>query len=142
MQKLNSICLFLWFLAPVTGSEVTALGEGISPEATETVRRVAAKEKLKKDPQSVVLYAMGLCCPSCAIGVRKKVSKLDFVDRSRFNHGVELDTKTQLVTVATSEAKQVDFKSLSLAIEDAGYDPVRSYHLENGELRHTSLAAD
>lgn len=142
MQKLSSVCLFLWFLAPIMSSEAIALGEEVSPEATESVRRVAAKEKLKKEPQSVVLYARGLCCPSCAIGVRKKVRKLDFVDRSRFNQGVELDTKTQLVTVAIGEAKTVDFKSLSLAIEDAGYDPVRSYRLSDGELLHASLAAD
>ncbi len=142
MKKLSLVNFFLMVLVPLTSSDVFALEEDVSSEATESVRVVAAKEKLIKEPGSVVLYAKGLCCPSCAIGVRKKVSKLDFVDRSRFKQGVKLDTKTQLVTVAIAEAKKADFNALSLAIEDAGYDPVRSYSLEDGGLLITPLAAD
>lgn len=142
MKTLKLVFLCLTILAPLTSSEVFALGEDVSPEATEAVRVAAAKEKLNNEPDSVVLYAQGLCCPSCAIGVRKMVSKLDFVDRKRFNKGVELDTKTQLITVAIADSKTADFKSLSEAIYDAGYDPIRSYQLENGELLNAPLAVE
>ena len=113
-----------------------------NPEATEEVRVAAASEKLNKEADSVVIYAKGLCCPSCAIGVRKMVSRLDFVDRKRFNKGVDLDTKAQLITVAIVEAKSPNFKSLTEAILDAGYDPVRSYNLKDGLLLKEPLAAD
>ena len=114
---------------PVFGLEaVTTL------EANEAVRLVSAREKLSNEPDSVILYAKGLCCPSCAIGIRKHISKLDFVDRKRLNKGVDLDAKTQLVTVAVLEAKKVDYPLLGKAVRRAGYDPVRVYKLENGDL--------
>ena len=113
-----------------------------NPEATEEVRVAAASEKLNKEADTVVIYAKGLCCPSCAIGVRKMVSRLDFVDRKRFNKGVDLDTKAQLITVAIAEAKSPNFKSLTEAILDAGYDPVRSYNLKDGLLLKGPLSAD
>ena len=113
-----------------------------NPEATEEARMAAASEKLNKEADIVVIYAKGLCCPSCAIGVRKMVSRLDYVDRKRFNNGVDLDTKTQLITVAITESKKVDLDSFSKAIFEAGYDPVRSYQLKKGKLLHTPLTMD
>ncbi len=60
---------------------VTSVAAEVSPEVSEDERRVAAQELLEKEPKTAVLYVQGLCCPSCAIGIRKKVSKLAFVDR-------------------------------------------------------------
>jgi copper chaperone CopZ len=117
-----------------------ALGENVSPEASEATRLASAKEKLDAESDTVILYARGLCCPSCAIGVRKMISKLDFVDRQRFNKGVELDTKTQLVTVAISSGIQADFDSLAKAINKAGYDPEKAYFLENSAFATRSIA--
>jgi copper chaperone CopZ len=117
-----------------------ALGENVSPEASEATLLASAKEKLDAESDTVILYARGLCCPSCAIGVRKMISKLDFVDRQRFNKGVELDTKTQLVTVAISSGIQADFDSLAKAINKAGYDPEKAYFLENSAFATRSIA--
>ena len=141
MRPMKLLILLLAVVVPLTTSNVFALGGDVSPEATEEVRMLAAKEKLSKEPDSVVLYAKGLCCPSCAIGVRKLISKLDFVDRSRFNKGVELDTKIQLVTVAIGKGKKADFKSLTQAVQSAGYDPVKAYKLEEGKLLSEALVA-
>jgi len=141
MKTIKLLFLFLAVLVPQTTSNVYALGDDVSPEATEEVRQVAAKEKLGSEPGSVVLYAKGLCCPSCAIGVRKMIGKLDFVDRGRFNKGVDLDTKTQLVTVAIGDGEKPDLNSLSQAVWSAGYDPVRAYKLKNGKLLSEALAA-
>lgn len=110
------------------------MADNPNPEATEEVRLVSAKEKLAAKPGSVVLYAKGLCCPSCSIGVRKFVSRLDFVDTSLSNKGVYLDAKTQLVTVALSNDKEVDFASLAKAVDMAGYDPVRAYFFTDSEF--------
>ena len=114
----------------------------VNPEATEAVRVVAAKEKLNAESDTVVVFAKGLCCPSCAIGVRKMISRLDFVDRDRFNKGVDLDTKVQLITVAIEDKKTPDYTSLTEAILDAGYDPVHSYSLKDGTLSTEPLMAD
>ena len=142
-MKTLKIALFLIAgLFSASTPTVFALEEDVSPEATEEIRIVAAKDKLSKEPSTVVVYAKGLCCPSCSIGVRKLISRLGFVDRSRFNKGVDLDTKVQLVVVAIAETKTADLKSLSEAVLDAGYDPVRSYRLKDGILLTEPLAAD
>lgn len=140
MRVSNFVSLLFAATALLLCVKAFALGEDVSPEATEEVRLAAAKAKLSSESDTVVLYARGLCCPSCAIGIRKKVSKLDFVDRSRFKKGVELDTKTQLVTVAVAEGREADHDSLAKAIDDAGYDPERVYFLENDGVSLRSIA--
>lgn len=106
----------------------------VSPEVGEEVRRTAAADRLKKEPKTAVLYVKGLCCPSCAIGIRKKVSKLAFVDRDQFNKGVDLDAKTQLVQIGLKPGSTVDKPALSKAIDAAGYEPVHLYVYKQGEL--------
>lgn len=142
MSNILSLKLLTFAAIAVLASAVTfAIDEDISPEAKESDRRVAAEAKLKAESSSVTLYAKGLCCPSCSIGVRKMVSKLDFVDRNRFNKGVELDTKMQLVSVAVREGANVNYDSLATAVEKAGYDPVRAYSIDDGALKTQSLVA-
>jgi copper chaperone CopZ len=117
----------------------TADRNAAAPEASQEVRIKAAKEKLKAQPSAVSLYVKGLCCPSCAIGVRKKIGKLDFVDKKRFTKGVQLDTKTQLATVALKKGKSPDAAALAKAVKDSGYDPVNLYLLKDGKLKIESL---
>ena len=121
----------------------SALGEDVNPEVSEDIRIKSAQEKLAATPSIVVLYAEGLCCPSCAIGVRKKVSRLSFVDRKRFNNGVDLDAKTQLVSVAvTASLDESGIASLSQSVWDAGYTPVRSYTMAGDEVISTPLPGE
>ena len=110
------------------------------PEAPESTRKAAAAEILKKTPDAVLVYAKGLCCQSCGIGVRKKVGKLNFVDVFRFNTGVELHPQTQLATVAIKKGMKARGKALGQAIDDAGYDPVNLYTMKAGKLVVTSIA--
>ena len=113
-----------------------------NPEASQEVRNTAVVEKLKATSGTVAVYAQGLCCPSCAIGVRKKVSGLPFVDQARLEKGIELDAKTQLVTIALKPGAKVDAKALSKAIVDAGYEPVHLYRLDGGKLITKKIAAN
>lgn len=110
-------------------------------EASEAARTAAAKQKLQAQPDAALLYVKGLCCASCAIGIRKKVAKLDFVDKKQFKKGVELDAKTQLVTIGLRKGKAVDNKALAKAIVDAGYDPVHLYALTGDAVTTTPFAA-
>ena len=110
------------------------------PEAPESARKTAAVEILKKSPDTVLIYAKGLCCQSCGIGVRKKVGKLSFVDVFRYNTGVELHPQTQLATIAIKKGKKANGKSLGEAIDAAGYEPVNLYQLKRGKLVVSSIA--
>ena len=110
------------------------------PEISEKKRIVAATAKLKAAPGTVLVFAKGLCCESCAIGIRKKVQKLDFVDTSKPKKGIDLDAKTQLVTIVMKKGASVDMKALDKAIKDAGYDAVKLYELTSAKkLKSTSF---
>lgn len=127
--------LTLSFAAPL------AFAKGPNPEATQEVRNTAALDTLKGTSDVVAVYAQGLCCASCAIGVKKKVRGLEFVDLDRLDEGVKLDAKTQLVTIALKKGQNVDAKMLTQAIKDAGYEPIHLYTLKGGKLNTEKLAS-
>ena len=113
-----------------------------NPEISGDARRIAAEKVLSENDSVLTVYVKGLCCPSCAIGIRKKVSKLDFVDPKRLSKGVTLDTKTQLATIAIKGYKKVELSALAQAIRDAGYDPFHVYQLDKGRLITTEIPQD
>ena len=114
----------LTFLMGCGGALPTKPSQKVYAEASVDVRNRVASEVLNDRPTVVLLYARGLCCPSCAIGVRKTVSRLSFVDRDKPNDGVELDPKHQLVEVSVKKGQSAVASDLWQAIMDAGYDPV------------------
>ena len=113
------------------GNTAIQSSPNLFPEARVEVRNKEAAEVLKKRPEVILIYARGLCCPSCSIGVRKTVSRLDFVDRDKPSRGVLLDPKHQLVEVSVIEGKTVTLPKLWQAIIDAGYDPITVFR--NGD---------
>ena len=105
------------------------------PEAKQEERVKAATEVLQKEKGVALLYVKGLCCPSCAIGVRSKLSKLKFVDKKRFKKGIDMDPKTQLVTVALKEGRAIDQDEIEKKVDDAGFDAMEWYTLEGDALK-------
>ena len=123
-------------------SNTANAGREVYREATEDVRRAAAEQRLAGQTDLVVVYARGLCCLSCAIGIRTKVKKLDFVDRERLEQGVELDAQTQLVTIAIQPGETVDPAALAVAIDRAGYEPERLYMIQDDAFVDQPLTLD
>ena len=109
-------------------------------EATQDVRDVEVKAKLKAQPKAVLIYAKGLCCPSCAIGVRKMLSRLSFVDTEKANSGIDLDAKHQLVTITLKEGTKADLKALATAVDEAGYEPVHAYAWQDNKVVTSNLS--
>jgi len=134
LQALVALLAVLWFTPAAQALKP-------NPEVAQDVRDAAALKKLKATPNTVAVYAKGLCCMSCAIGIRKKVSGLEFIDRSRLNQGVELDAKTQLVTLAVNANQRVNPAAISKAVDAAGYVPVHLYMLrDDGQLATAALS--
>ncbi len=105
------------------------------PEVSRDVRAKAALVKLKKEKQVALLYVKGMTCPSCAIGIRVKLSKLDFVDGNRFKRGVDMDVNSQLLTVALKEGAQPNWQLIDQQIDGAGYIAVEWFSMEKGKLK-------
>lgn len=131
-----------WLVALVVTSlvAVSAKSADGDPDVKQEVRNVAAVKLLKARKDVSLLYVRGLVCPSCSIGIRVKVGKLPFVDSTRYKRGIELDTKTQLLTVALLPGVKADAKLLGKAIADAGYDPIEWYSLASEKLESHPFA--
>ena len=110
------------------------------PDAKQEVRDIAAIKLLKERKDISLAYVKGLVCPSCALGIRIKVGKLQIVDSARYKRGVDMDAKTQLITVAILPGLKADVESLSKAITAAGYDPIERYTIQGGKLKSHPFA--
>ena len=109
-------------------------------EISQEERVKVALSLLKKSPNTVQVYARGLICETCGIGVRKKLQRLDFVDSKKSQKGILLNVKSQLVSIAIKDGSSVNAGEITEAIKKAGYDPVTLHELSRGgSLKTTSL---
>lgn len=142
--KMNLVMNKMKSLAAVTTITILGMVTGMSadgdPDAKQEVRDIAAIKLLKERKDISLAYVKGLVCPSCALGIRIKVGKLPFVDSARYKRGVDMDAKTQLITVAILPGLKADVESLSKAITAAGYDPIERYTIQGGKLKSHPFA--
>ena len=138
--KRNSMILVFSSMFLLSFGFVLSHGADGDPDVNQKVRNLAAIKKIKETKDISLLYVKGLVCTSCALGIRIKVGRLPFVDSSRYKRGVDMDAKTQLITVALLPGVKADDKSLSLAIIAAGYDPVERYTMQEGKLKSHPFA--
>ena len=130
-MKIKSILLSSLLLA-VTSSFLLANED--KEEARPEVRLAAAKETLLESSKISLVYVKGLVCPSCAIGIRKNLSKMKGVDKKRFKDGIDMNPETQLVSIALKDGAQLNTKDLIERVVDAGYVAVEEYRLHESHL--------
>ena len=130
-MKIKSILLSSLLVA-VTSSFLLANED--KEEARPEVRLVAAKETLLESSKISLVYVKGLVCPSCAIGIRKNLSKMKGVDKKRFKDGIDMNPETQLVSIALKDGAQLNSKDLIERVVDAGYVAVEEYRLHESHL--------
>ena len=103
-------------------------------EARPEVRLAEAKKTLLSSSNISLVYVKGLVCPSCAIGVRKNLSKMKGVDKKRFKDGIDMNPETQLVAIALKDGAELDNKDLIERVVDAGYVAVEEYRMHESHL--------
>ncbi|MCH8866157.1 MAG: heavy-metal-associated domain-containing protein [Proteobacteria bacterium] len=82
-----------------------------------------------------VVEVHGLVCSFCAQGVIKNVSKLPFIDQSRFTKGVKVEIEDQKVTISVKSGERPDIDGLFEAIRSGGYEPIEVWVVQSdGEL--------
>ena len=79
--------------------------------------------------QDYIVNVNGIVCEFCSLGVTKKVSKLPFIDREKYNKGVKVEIESQMVTIAVKDDAVLDQAALFEAIESGGYNPVEIFAL-------------
>ena len=58
-----------------------------------------------------------------------------------YKRGIDMDAKTQLLTIALLPMVKANAEEVEKAIIDAGYEPVERYWLEGEKLRTTIFAS-
>ena len=92
-------------------------------------------------PNEVIMEVHGVVCSFCAQGVKKKLRKFKFVDRSRLNKGIAMNMKNQRITVAIKSGAKVDVQGLFKAVLSGGYEPISALIADkDGNIR--SVKAD
>ena len=108
-------------------------------KVTDEQRMKNVQEELNTNPKAIAFFAKGMCCQSCAIGVRVHVATMNFVDTERFNKGVKLNALTQVVTVAIKDGAKAHPNAIKVAVQRAGYEPIEMYQLVDGQVERQSL---
>jgi copper chaperone CopZ len=130
-MKMKSILLSSLLVA-LTSSFLLANED--KEEARPEVRLAAAKETLLESSKISLVYVKGLVCPSCAIGIRKNLTKMKGVDKKRFKDGIDMNPETQLVSIALKDGAKLNSKDLIERVVDAGYVAVEEYRLHESHL--------
>lgn len=87
------------------------------------------------EPNRLLLDVDGVVCSFCSQGVRKKLSKLPFIDKSQYKGGIYVDVDQQQVLVAIKPDAVADVQAAFKAVRDGGYDPLRGCVTDsNGKL--------
>jgi|TARA_B110000438_G_C15798680_1_gene644037 copper chaperone CopZ len=114
----------------LSASPTDAVEQSYTPE----IEAAKATEILQAEDNTVALRVKGLICETCAFGINRKLRKVDGIDRSRFDKGLQMDIYTQFLTLAREPGEAIDLRAIVKAVSDAGYDPISIYLLEDGEL--------
>ena len=69
----------------------------------------------------------GIVCSFCSVGVQKKLSKLPFIDHSKYTKGVHVEIENQKVTVAIKPGEKSDVEAMYDSITSGGYSPVQAW---------------
>ena len=86
------------------------------------------------EKNEVVIMVHGIVCSFCSQGVARKLSKLSFIDSSRYTKGVKVEIEKQKVTIAIKPDSDFDIKEVFKSIESGGYEPVVAYRSVNNGI--------
>lgn len=128
---------FVAFSASFASAQALDLQMSVEPkpgEVTQDVRNLEVAKQLAGTTNTVLVYAEGLCCPSCSSGVKKYVGELAFVKETEDKSSVQIDAKHQLVRIEIKPRSTIDMKALSKALDEAGYPAIHLYAFQKGKV--------
>ena len=82
----------------------------------------------------VVVMVNGIVCSFCSQGVARKLSKLGFLDHSKYTKGVKVEIEVQKVTIALKPDSDFNINEVFKSIKSGGYEPVVAYRKQENEI--------
>ena len=136
LSSIGFVLMYLCLSSVGCGGAPGTVGSPMMYEEVNVQTRDAEATRVLTGSSNLILvYARGLCCPSCSLGVRKTISRLSFVNTDAEKKGVILDPKHQLVYVTLKPNSTVVSSEIWQAVDDAGYDPMTIYRFSDGVLQ-------
>lgn len=102
----------------------------------------AGEPKINVAENEAVIIVQGIVCSFCAQGVQKKLSKLSFIDGSKYKKGIKVNIEEQKVTIALDPNKEADFKEVFASIKSGGYEPISAHINKGGKITVFTNASD
>lgn len=93
----------------------------------QQISNVTQNPDIKVEKDEIVIEVHGIVCSFCSQGVRKKLSKLPFIDKSKYTKGVKVEIEKQKVTIAIKPNSNFDIDMVFQSIKSGGYEPVVAY---------------
>ena len=101
--------------------------EGHDHESKPVADEVVDVNSISVLPGEAVIIVHGIVCSFCSQGVRRNLSKLPFVDKSRYTKGVKVEIESQKVTIAIKPDTGFDLQKVFRSILKGGYEPVEAH---------------
>lgn len=129
MFKRKILSAFVLFISmgsmPVYAEHVGI--EGHDHESKPRVDKPVDATNISVQPSEVVIIVHGIVCSFCSQGVTRNLSKLLFIDKSKYTKGVKVEIESQKVTIAIKADATFDLAQTFESILKGGYEPVEAY---------------
>lgn len=124
--------LFSFFLIVYLSTFNSAFAEHNGSEGHDHNSKIRVEESvdssnIKVLPNEAVIVVHGIVCSFCSQGVTRSLSKLSFIDPSKYTKGVKVEIEDQKVTIAIKPDQTLDLEQVFSSITKGGYEPVEAY---------------
>ena len=122
-----ALLLVLFISSPVSAFAEHDGYEGHGHESKPRVAEEIDPADVSVLASEVVIIVHGIVCSFCSQGVTRNLSKLSFIDKSKYTKGVKVEIENQKVTIAIKPGATLDLSKISQSILDGGYEPIEAY---------------
>lgn len=121
MKRLLAIVIAVLVFSPIAVAAPDHAHEGESAALSEPLGEATPA------PNEAVVRVSGVVCSFCSQGLQKKLSKLPFVDRSKYKKGIHVSIEDQLVTIALKPDLALDLALVYDKMRSGGYEPSKAW---------------
>ncbi len=127
-QKTIFSIIMLFFISVLTPAFAEHDGfEGHDHDSKPKADKPVDAANVSVLPGEAVIIVHGIVCSFCSQGVTRSLSRLSFIDKSKYTKGVKVEIEDQKVTIAIKPGNNLDLAQVFKSILKGGYEPVEAY---------------
>jgi len=117
--------LFILILSMLIIAPVNAGQDEMQNHQHDANAKIATgSEAISIQANEVIMQVHGIVCSFCTQGIKKKLAKFSFIDRTRLNKGILMDIENQRITIAIKLGETADIQGMFAAVLSGGYEPI------------------